>query len=154
MLSLDDTDRALLRELQRDASRSINELAAAVGLSASPVWRRIRRLQEEGVLERTVALVNREAVGLRLVAFAMISLSHHSRASIDAFEAALNDAPEVQEAYAVTGDRDFIVRVVVEDIDAYQRFLARRLLPLSMIRSINTSFGLRVVKRSTALPVP
>lgn len=153
MDELDETDRSILAELQRDAARPVSELADAVGLSPSPVWRRIKRLEERGVLRKTVAVLSREALGLNLVAIAMVSLSHHSQESLDVFEAALRDAPEVQQVVAVTGDRDFMVRVVVKDMEGYQRFLARRLLPLSMIRSVNTSFVLREVKDTNALPV-
>lgn len=153
MLDLDETDRALLSELQRDAGRSVSELAAAVGLSQSPVWRRLKRLEAAGVVQKTVALIDSAAVGKKLVAVAMVSLSEHRPESVAVFEAALHGAPEVQEAYAVTGDRDFILRVLVEDVEAYQRFLTERLLPLTMIRSINTSFALRRVKFTTAVPV-
>ncbi|MEM9113627.1 MAG: Lrp/AsnC family transcriptional regulator [Myxococcota bacterium] len=153
MFEPDETDRRLLIELQRDASRPVAELAQTVGLSTSPAWRRIRRLEEEGFLTRTVALVDRQRLGIGLVAFAMVSLSKHDPESVAQFEEALRASPEVQQAHAVTGEKDFIVQLAIKDVEAYQRFLAERLLPLTMIQSINTSFALRVVKESTALPI-
>ncbi|MEM6862990.1 MAG: Lrp/AsnC family transcriptional regulator, partial [Myxococcota bacterium] len=121
MFEPDETDRRLLIELQRDASRPVAELAQTVGLSTSPAWRRIRRLEEEGFLTRTVALVDRQRLGIGLVAFAMVSLSKHDPESVAQFEEALRASPEVQQAHAVTGEKDFIVQLAIKDVEAYQR---------------------------------
>ncbi len=150
---LDDVDRQILTLLQADSSRSTAELAEAVGLSPSPCWRRVKRLKDEGVIVGEVAIVDPRRVGKKLTAYAMVSLNRHEDDAIRTFEDALRAAPEVMDCAAVTGDRDFILRVVVEDMEAYQTFLAKRLLHLDMIRSINTSFSLRKVKSSTAVPL-
>lgn len=150
---LDETDLSLLRELQRDGTLSTAELGKRVGLSASPCWRRVKRLEEGGVIRGRVAVLDPAALGLDLSAFALITLSRHVDEDIDAFHEALARAPEVTSCYAVTGAVDFIVTVMVPDMAGYERFLRTRLLHLTMIRSINTSFVLREVKASTALPL-
>lgn len=150
---LDDTDRAILQELQRDASLSTAELARRVGLSPSPCWRRVRRLEDEGVILRRVAVIDPRKVGLDLTAFALVSLDRHAGAGIEGFHEAVRSAPEVISCYAVTGTVDFLLTVVVRDMEAYERFLTTRLFALPMIRSINTSFVLRSIKTSTLVPV-
>lgn len=150
---LDDVDRRILAELQADAGLSNAELAERVGVSASPCWRRVKRLEEEGILRGRVALVDAKKLGLDLTAFALISLDRHAESGIEAFHEAMQAAPEVTSCHAVTGAVDFLVTVVVRDMAAYDRFLSRRLLGLPGVRSVNTSFVLRTVKASTALPV-
>ena len=153
MVELDEKDRAILSELQVDASLSTAELARRVGLSASPCWRRVKRLEEEGVILRRVAVVSREKVGLHLTAFALVSLDRHEGSSIEVFQEAIRAAPEVVSCFAVTGTVDFLLTVVVSDMLAYERFLTHRLFGLAIIRSINTSFALRELKSTTLAPV-
>lgn len=150
---LDEKDRAILRELQVDANLPMTELADRVGLSTSPCWRRVKRLEEEGVLLSRVALVDPSRVGIFLTAFAMVSLDRHIERGISSFHEAIQNAPEVITAYAVTGNVDFLLTVMVPDMAAYEYFLRRCLLGLEVVRSVNTSFSLRVVKASTAIPV-
>ena len=152
-VSIDETDRRILAALQEDAGRSTAEIARAVGLSPSPCWRRIKRLEDEGVIARRVAIVEPTTLGLDLIAFAHISLTSHEREDIAKFNERMQSAPEVVSCYAVTGNVDFIVKVVVQDIRAYDEFLTRRLLKTGLIRSVNTTFALRPVKETTALPV-
>ena len=150
---LDQTDRAILAALQQDAGRPAAEIARIVGLSPSPCWRRIKRLEDEGVIVRRVAIVDPARLGLDLTAFAHISLASHEQDDIARFHERMQSAPEVVSCHAVTGNVDFIVRVVVQDIRAYDAFLSRCLLDTGLIRSVNTTFALRSVKATTALPV-
>ena len=152
-VELDETDRRILNALQEDAGRPAAEIARLVGLSPSPCWRRIKRLEDEGVIVGRVAIVDASRLGLDLIAFAHISLSSHEREDIARFHDHMRAAPEVVSCYAVTGNVDFIIKVVVKDIRAYDEFLTQRLLQTTLIRSVNTTFALRTVKATTALTV-
>lgn len=153
MLELDETDRRILRTLQRDASLSTAELAEQVGLSQAPCWRRIKRLKDEGVIQAIVALADARRLGLGVTVFATVTLEEHGEKATGAFEAAMRAAPEVLECCAVTGDRDYWIKLVVADIEDYDRFLTRRLLHLKLVRSVNSRFVLRSIKQTTALPI-
>ena len=153
VVQLDQTDREILTLLQEDASLPMADVAAQVGLSPSPCWRRVRRMEDSGVIKGRVVLVDRAKVGRSLTAYAFISLDRHEDNVIDQFHQAIRSAPEVMMCAAVTGAVDFFLTVVVPDMEAYERFLRQRLLGLTMIRSINTSFMLREVKSSTAIPL-
>lgn len=153
MAQIDEKDREILTLLQADASLSTQEVADRVGLSLSPCWRRIKRLKEDGVLAGTVTLVDPKAVGLTVGVFASVTLTRHSEENVAAFERFVNTAPEVLECHAVTGDRDYLLRIVVPDIEAYERFMSTRLMRLPFIGAVSSRFSLRRVKYSTALPV-
>lgn len=153
MTELDEKDRAILALIQDDASLPMADVAAAVGLSASPCWRRVRRMEEAGIIRGRVTLLDPKKLGPCLTAYAFVSLERHEDSVIEQFHAAIQAAPEVMMCSTVTGAVDFLLKVVVPDMDAYQAFLRRRLLGLSMIRSINTSFVLSEVKASTAIPL-
>lgn len=153
MFEIDEKDRAILALLQADASLPLAEVAAEVGLSPSPCWRRVKRLEDEGVIRGRVAILDPKKLGPSLTAYAFVSLDRHEDTIIDQFHTAIRDAPEVMSCYAITGAVDFLLMVVVPDMEAYERFLRRRMLGLTMIRSINTSFVLREVKASTAVPL-
>lgn len=152
-VELDEIDRRILNALQQDASRPSAEVARIVGLSPSPCWRRIKRLEDEGVIVRRVAIIDPARLGLDLIAFAHISLASHEESDIERFHQRMRAAPEVVSCYAVTGNVDFIVQVLVRDIRAYDDFLTRRLLQTALIRSVNTTFALRTVKATTAVEV-
>lgn len=152
-VSIDDTDRRILQALQEDAGRPTAEIARLVGLSASPCWRRIKRLEDEGVIARRVVIVDPSKLGLDLIAFAHVSLSSHEEADIERFHERMRSSPEVVSCHAVTGNVDFILKVVVTDIHAYDDFLTRRLLQTALIRSVTTTFALRAVKDTTAVTV-
>lgn len=154
MLKLDDTDRRILQLLQADASLATAEIAERVGLSVSPCWRRIRRLREAGAIIGSVTLLDPKALGLAVSAFAAVRLTRHTEENVAAFERFVADAPEVLECHAMSGEQDYMLRIVVTDIDAYQAFLSGRLLHLPFIASVNSSFVLKEVKRTTALPLP
>ncbi len=153
MVGIDDQDRRILAELQADSSLSIAEISHRVGLSPSPCWRRIKRLREEGVIRGQVALLDPKAVGLNVTVYATVALANHAEANVAAFDRFVQDAPEVSECLAVTGERDYILRIVVPSIEAYEQFLSMRLLHMPFIGSVNSRFALRSVKHSTALPL-
>ena len=151
---LDSYERRILRELQEDASLSTARLSELVGLSPSPCWRRVDRLEKDGIITRRVALVDRHKVGLNAHIFAQIKLNAHGRANLDEFAAAIRSFPEVLEAYVLMGVFDFMLRIVAADIEAYERFFFTKLSKLPGIQEINSTVALSEVKATTALPIP
>lgn len=153
MSDLDPYERKILRELQRDASLTVAQLAERVGLSASPCWRRVDRMERDGIIRRRVALLDRRKVGLNAHVFAQVKLNAHGRANLDQFSAAIRAFPEVLEAYVLMGTMDFMLRVVTHDIEAYERFFFERLSALEGIQEINSIVALSELKATTELPV-
>lgn len=153
MPTLDAFDRKILRVLQDDASLSTAAVAEAVGMSASPCWRRIDRLEREGFIRRRVALVDRRKVGLNTHIFALVKLNAHGRANLDEFAASIQDMPEVLECFVLMGPVDFMLRVVAADIEAYERFFFEKLSRLPGVQEINSTVALSEIKSTTALPV-
>lgn len=153
MTELDDAERRILRALQRDGSQTIAELAAKVGLSASPCWRRVDRLEREGIIRGRIALVDRRKVGLSAHIFAQVRLNAHGRANLDEFAAAICSFPEVLDAYVLMGKTDFMLRIVARDIDAYERFFFDKLSRLPGIQEINSTVALSEIKSTTELPI-
>lgn len=153
MTLLDNFERKILRELQRDASLTIAELAAKVGLSASPCWRRVERMERDGIIRRRVALIDRRKVGMNAHIFAQVRLNAHGRANLDEFSEAIRNFPEVLDAYVLMGNTDFMLRIVTQDIDAYERFFFDRLSKLPGIQEITSTVALSDIKSSTELPI-
>ncbi len=157
MEALDKLDRAILRSLQADGRATYDQIAEAVGLSPSAVLRRVRRLEEAHVIDRYVALVRPEAVGLGLTAHVSVRLEKHSdsakRNPMDSFRASVLNWPEVVECAALTGDMDFHLRLVVADMAAYSRFIMDTLLKHPSVQDCKTSFVMDRVKSTTALPL-
>lgn len=151
---LDATDIKLLDVLQRDASLSAAELALRIGMSQSPCWRRIQRLKDEGYIKREVALVDRKRVGLNAQIFAHVKLSAHGRTHLAEFAKAVQSYPEVLECYVLMGAVDFLLRIVTEDVEAYERFFFDRLSTLPGVQEINSTVALSEIKATTALPLP
>lgn len=151
--SLDDASLKILRELQQNSHISINDLAEKIGMSATPCWRRQKELEEKGYIVRYAAVVERRKVGLPLCCLLHISLTRHAEGVVETFENAMKVRPEVMECYEVTGTSDYLVKVVIADMDAYHDFLHNVLLKLPGIAQINTNVALREVKYETALPV-
>lgn len=151
--SLDRASRAILRELQQDARLSQQELAERVGLSPTPVWRRIRELTDRGVIRRVVALLDREKVGLHACVLAHVSLERHAEGVVDGFERQVRACPEILECYGLTGEADYLIKVVVPDMKAYDRFLHEVVFRMPGVRSIRTNVVLREVKDETALAI-
>ncbi|WP_343518299.1 Lrp/AsnC family transcriptional regulator [Sphingomonas sp.] len=150
---LDEFDRKILRLLQADASLSTAAIAEAVGMSASPCWRRIDRLEREGFIKHRVALVDRRKIGLNAHVFALVKLNAHGRANLDEFAASIQDMPEVLECFVLMGPVDFMLRIVAADIEAYERFFFEKLSRLPGVQEINSTVALSEIKSTTALPV-
>ncbi len=151
--ALDAFERKILAVLQEDGAKSTAEVAELVGLSASPCWRRIDRLQRDGFITRRVALVDRKKVGLNAHVFAQVKLNAHGRANLDEFAQTIRGFPEVLECYVLMGPVDFMLRVVAKDIDAYERFFFDKLSRLPGIQEINSTVALSEIKSTTALPI-
>ncbi|QNO25651.1 Lrp/AsnC family transcriptional regulator [Sphingopyxis sp. OPL5] len=153
MTDLDPFEKKILRELQQDASLTTAELAERVGLSATPCWRRINRLEQEGYIRARVALVDRRKVGLNAHIFAQVKLNAHGRANLDEFGAAIRDFPEVLDCFVLMGSTDFMLRIVAKDIDAYEKFFFDRLSKLPGVQEINSTVALSEIKSTSALPI-
>lgn len=153
MTDLDPYERKILRELQADASLTTAGVAERVGLSASPCWRRIDRLEREGFIRRRVALVDRRKVGLNAQIFAQVKLNAHGRANLDEFSEAIRGFPEVLDAYVLMGSMDFMLRIVAKDIDAYERFFFDQLSRLPGVQEINSTVALSEIKSTSELPI-
>ena len=152
--TFDGTDRRILEVIQEDARISNTELADRIGLSPSPCWRRVRTLEDTGVIERYVTLVNAKAVGLPITVFATVALEKQIESALESFEEAVMERPEVMECNLMTGEFDYLLRVVVPDLVAYERFLMDHLTRIKGIASIKSSFSLKQVSYKTALPLP
>jgi len=150
---LDDIDRKILEALQADARLPNVALAERVGLSPSPAARRVRLLEEAGIIEGYRTVIDRAAVGLPLTVFAGVRVERHSRENSDAFVAAVLDMPEVVACHLISGDVDFLVEVVVPDMATYESHVLRRLLALPSIRDIRTSFAMKSYKVGGSLPL-
>jgi DNA-binding Lrp family transcriptional regulator len=153
-MKLDATDLRILAELQTDGSLSKVELARRVHLSPSPCLARVKALEAAGVIARYVALVNAAALGLGLNVFINISLKSQSREALAAFEQRIAEHEQVMECYLMTGDSDYLIRVMLPDIAALERFILEQLTPIPGIEKIRSSFTLKQVRYKTALPLP
>jgi len=151
--ALDAIDRRILTQLQDNARLTNVELAEAVGLSPSPCLRRVRELEQSGVIRRYVALLDPATVGLPVSVFVNVTLERQVETALERFEAAILKRPEVMECYLMTGDADYLLRVVTADLSAYERFLVEHLTRVPGVASIKSSFALKQVKYRTALPV-
>lgn len=151
--SIDDTDLRILDLLQRDASLTAAQVAEKVGLSQSPCWRRIDRLERQGYIRRRVALLDRKRLGLGVMVFVHVKLSRGARGSLTQFEAAMRGVPEVQECHMLMGETDFLVKVVTSDVGAYETFLREKLARIPAVRDVRSSMALTPVKEVTELPL-
>lgn len=152
-MPLDSIDLAILAELQRDGSLTNVALAQRVHLSPSPCLARVRALEQAGTIRRYVALVDPESVGLGVSVFISISLREQNTATLSEFERRIGACDEVMEAYLMTGDADYLLRVVVPDIRALEHFILERLSPIPGVEKIRSSFTLKQVRYETALPL-
>jgi len=150
---LDAIDRRILARLQENGRVSNVELANDVGISSSPCWRRVRELEKRGVISGYVALVDAAAVGLPVSVFVQVTLERQIEAALETFEAAVKERPEVMECYLMTGDADYLLRVVVSDLPTYEAFLKDHLTRIPGIANIKSSFALNQVKYRTSLPL-
>ncbi len=153
MPALDTIDRKILAALQSDSRTTMQELAEKVGLSISPCHRRVKLLEERGVISRYMALVDQKSVGLPVSVFISIKLQRQKEEDLDRFAKAISKWDEVLECYLMTGNRDYLLRVVAADLASYESFLKNKLTRLDGIASIESSFALSQVKYSIALPL-
>src|SRR5262245_53787989 len=151
--TLDDLDRRLLALLQHDARVTSADLARELGLSAPGLQKRMRKLEQRGVIERYATVVNRQAVGLDLLCFVQVLLAHHRPGSVERFPARVRSLPEVLECYYLTGEIDYLLKVVVANHDQLERFLFEKLMKIAGVDRVRTSIVLREIKTSTALPL-
>lgn len=150
---LDRIDRRILEALQLEARITNQELAKRVGLSPAPCWRRLKRLQSEGVIAGYATLLSAPAIGLPIQAYALVSLENHHTDTVAAFDQLVRERPEVLECHSMSGTNDYLLRIVAGSMEAYERFLSSHLLQLAAVRSVNTSFVLRTKKFTTQLPL-
>lgn len=151
---LDAIDRNILRRLQHNGRLTNQQLCEDVGLSPSPCLRRVRALEERGIITGYVALVEPEAIGLPVNAFVRIRLDQQDDAHLERFESAVAEFPEVMDCYLMTGEADYQLRVLVPSLAAFEDFLRKRLTRIAGVAQVTTSFALRPIVNRTALPVP
>jgi Lrp/AsnC family leucine-responsive transcriptional regulator len=153
MYVLDDKDRALLAELQRDSRQTVQQLAAAVGLSATPCWKRVKDMEAAGVIRGYGASVDREAVGLALCVLAEVNLTQHTETTVREFERAVAACPQIVSCYSTTGAADYSIKVVAADIKAYEAFLHDTAFKLPGVTHIRSSVVLKEVKAAAGVPI-
>ena len=152
MEQLDRYDYAILSALQADGTLSIAQLSEKIGLSSTPCWKRVRRLEEEGYIESRVAIVNRRKVGLPVTVFVSVRTSQHDEKWLARFAAAVIALPEVQEFHRMSGDVDYLLKVVTTDIEGYDRFY-KKLIKVSQLTGVSSAFSMEQIKFTTALPL-
>jgi Lrp/AsnC family transcriptional regulator len=150
---LGQIDIAILSQLQSDATISTAALAEKLNLSQSPCWRRVNRLEEEGLIRRRVALLDRAALGMEVVVFATVSLTANGRQDLDAFEAEIVCHPEVMECYTMAGIWDYMLKIVTRDIAHYEAFVRNTLTTSPSIRELHSHMAVTEIKNSTELPL-
>ena len=151
-LTFDAFDKRILQALQDDASMSLADLAAATKLSPTPTWRRVQRLESAGVIQRRVALLDAKKINLGVTVFVGIKTNQHNQAWLDRFATAVSDIPEIVEVYRMSGDLDYLLRVVVPDINGYDA-VYRRLIKSVELFDVSSSFAMEQLKFTTALPL-
>ncbi len=152
-VKLDSIDLGILDQLQQDATRPLEEVARQVGLSQSPCWRRIRRLSDAGLIRRRVALLDAERLGLGVTVFVSIRTDRHDAEWLSRFAEGVRDIPEVVEFYRMSGDVDYLLKVLVADIAEYDR-VYKRLIGVAELHDVSSSFAMEQLKYTTALPLP
>jgi Lrp/AsnC family transcriptional regulator len=149
---MDKLDKKILEQLQKNGGLTAAELADRIGLSKAPCWRRIKRLEEEGIIKQTVALLDARSLNLGTTVFVTLKTGNHSEAWFDKFVKAVRDIPEVTEIHRMSGDVDYLMRIVVPDIDAYD-VVYKRLIASCEFQDVSASFALETIKYTTALPL-
>jgi Lrp/AsnC family transcriptional regulator len=149
---VDKLDKKILEQLQKNGGLTAAELADRIGLSKAPCWRRIKRLEEEGIIKQTVALLDARSLNLGTTVFVTLKTGNHSEAWFDKFVKAVRDIPEVTEIHRMSGDVDYLMRIVVPDIDAYD-VVYKRLIASVEFQDVSASFALETIKYTTALPL-
>jgi len=152
-IHLDHTDRRILELLQTEPGINASEIGEKIGLSQSAVWRRIQSLREEGVIREQPVKLDREKVGLNTMVFAHVKLTSHGRSNLADFSEAVRKYPEVLDCYVLLGNVDFLLRIVTQDIKAYEQFFFEKLSQLPGIQEVNSSIVLSDIKHTTVLPI-
>jgi Lrp/AsnC family transcriptional regulator len=152
-VSLDQTDRSILDLLQTHPGINATAIGERIGLSQSACWRRMQRLREEGVMRDHPVILDREKVGLTTMVFAQVKLTSHGRINLSSFADAVKEFPEVMDCYIVLGNVDFLLRIVAEDIKAYEQFFFEKLSQLPGIQEVTSSIVMSDIKHTTALPI-
>lgn len=150
---LDTHSLRILRALQADGRRALQDIAADIGLSTTPCWRRLKALEERGYIRRYTALLDRERLGYALCVFAQVTLQRTTRNAVKEFETAMQACREVVECYSATGDADYVIKVLVRDTKHYDQFLMERIFSVPAVAHIRSSITLREVKNDSAVPV-
>jgi Lrp/AsnC family transcriptional regulator len=149
---MDKLDKRILDLLQKDGSLTAAEIAERVGLSKVPCWRRIQRMQEAGVIRQTVALLDAKSLNVGTTVFVMMKTANHSAAWFERFQKAVRDVPEITEIYRMSGDVDYLMRIVVPDIEAYDVVYKKLIASIDLL-DVSASFALETIKSTTALPL-
>ncbi len=153
MLRLDDIDRKLLEQLQNDSKVNIKILAEQLNITKTPIYERIKRYEKDGIIEKYVAVLNRQLVSSAMIVFCSVSLDSQKLDEIHAFSDAILKIPEVMECYLMGGVNDFLLKVAVKDLDAYHHFSSGKLAALPNVAQIKSTFVLNEIKRSMVLPL-
>lgn len=152
-IKLDKIDRKILNELQRDANCSVDDISKRVGLSRTPCWRRVKKLDEAGILSRRVTLLDPSLAGFQVTVFAQVSIRMSDADTMTRFEQEVHQIPQVLECYSVSGEKDYMLKVIAEDVPTYERFLKTQLIHLPGVSAIDTIMALSTVKSTTELPL-
>ncbi|MDR7305399.1 Lrp/AsnC family transcriptional regulator [Rhodoferax saidenbachensis] len=152
MKELDRMDRTILSALQEDGTLSAAQLGEKVGLSATPCWKRVKAMEEAGLIEKRVAIVNRERAGLPVTVFVSLRTNRHDEAWLRKFAASVSSMPEVMEFHRMSGDVDYLLKVVAADIAGYDRFY-KRLIQTAQLAGVSSAFSMEEIKSTTALPL-
>ncbi|WP_081084323.1 Lrp/AsnC family transcriptional regulator [Burkholderia territorii] len=152
-IKLDAIDRRILRALQRNSNRTNAQLAEEVGLSPTPCLRRVHLLEEQGVIDAYVALLNPAAVELRFTAFVRVTLERQDKTTVERFAREMEQAPEVLECHLMAGSYDYLLRVIAKDLDDYQRFQMETLTQIEGVRNVETEIPLKRIKQTVRLPI-
>ncbi len=152
-INLDHVDKAILEMLQENCRLTIREMAASLNLSTTPIFERIKKMEKGGVIDRYVAIIDRKKVGQKLMAFVDISLQDHSKKALESFVEQVQEYPEIMECHHITGASDFLLKVVLEDVDAYNHFVLEKLSTIPNIGNVESRFSLSTRKNTTAISI-
>jgi len=150
-MKLDNIDQKILRLLQNDATISVQDIAAEVGLTNNPCWRRIKRLEEQGVIEKRVAVVNPKAIGLAITAFVTIRIDHHSGEWLASFANCIDAIPEIVECHRMTGDVDYLLKVLIRDLEHYDKVYQSLIASVPGLKDVSSTFSMEQLKQCTVV---
>jgi Lrp/AsnC family transcriptional regulator len=150
---MNDTDLKILRTLQESPEISVVDLSQKIGLSHTPCWRRLKQLEASGMIQERAVILNAKMMGFGINVFANLKLRAHDEETLEALERAARDQPEIVDCFSMSGESDYILRIIVKSIDEYERFLKKILLHFPGVASVNSHFALKCVKNTTRLPI-